>query len=205
MAGASGWTYRDAGDAAGWAQSLLRADAALAAVAVALALMRGLDPDAAGDAEMAVGLGQLVVYLAGGVLALRWLYLANANARALGADDMMGSPGWAVGWFFVPLANLVMPYMTVRDMWKASARPKDWQAAPAPAAIGLWWACWLAAGISGIVAFRLWLEYPKEAGDAAETLFLASNASSIPATLLLAWIIGRIQAMQAAARPAGAA
>ena len=72
-----------------------------------------------------VGLFQLVrglVQLATAIVFFIWLYRANANVRALGADDMMGSPGLGVGWFFIPLANLFMPYMTVRDIWRASAQ-----------------------------------------------------------------------------------
>lgn len=196
MAEARAWTFTDASAAAGWARRLLWADAALSAVAAALALRRGLDPWRASQAELMLGIGQLIVYLAGAVVALRWLYLANANARALGATDLMGSPGLAVGWFFIPLANLVMPYATVRDMWRASANPKDWQAASAPATIILWWICWLAAGITGLIAFRLQIEFAKEAGEAMETFYLASNLIAIPAALLFAAIIGRIQAMQ---------
>ena len=70
--------------------------------------------------------------LAAALATLRWLYLANANAFALGAEDMMVSPGLAVAWFFIPFANLFMPYLTMRDTWKASAKPRDWQAARRP-------------------------------------------------------------------------
>ena len=146
--------------AAAWARRLLWADSALSGLAALLALARNFDPYRAGNVELALALGQLGAWLAGFVLALRWLYLANANARALGATDLMGWPGLAVGWFFIPLANLFMPYMTLRDMWRASANPRDWQAAGAPAAILIWWVCWLAAGITATIAFRLQIEFP---------------------------------------------
>jgi len=195
-----GWTYSDASAAATWARRLLWADAALSGAAIALALLRGLDPWRQGPADMAIGIGQIIVFIACAFVTLRWLYLANANARALGATDLMGSPGLAVGWFFIPLANLFMPYVTVRDMWKASADPRDWQAASASGAIVLWWVLWLAGNIAGTISLRLWLEYPKEAGDAGEIFSLVSNLASIPAALILAWIIGNIQAMQEHAR-----
>ena len=107
----------------------------------------------------------------------------------------MGSPGLAVGWFFVPLANLFMPYMTVRDMWKASANPRDWQGASASGAILLWWILWLAEQcrrddlLPSVAGERL----PARPG---EIFSLVSNLASIPAALILAWVIGRIQAMQ---------
>lgn len=198
MAGQRSWTYSDASTAAAWARRLLWVDSALSAAAIALALLRGLDPWRVGPADAAIGIAQLIVFIACAFVTLRWLYLANANARALGADDLMGSPGLAVGWFFIPLANLFMPYMTVRDMWKASANPRDWQGASAPAAIILWWLLWLASNIAGTISFRLWLE--KDAGSAGEIFSLASNSASIPAALILAWVVGRIQAMQETAR-----
>jgi len=198
MAEQPAWTYGDASAAAAWARRLLWADAALSAAAIALALLRGLDPWRVGPADAVIGIGQIIVFIACAFVTLRWLYLANANARALGATDLMGSPGLAIGWFFVPLANLFMPYMTVRDMWKASANPRDWQGASASGAILLWWLLWLASNIAGTVSFRLWLE--KDPGRTGEVFSLISNLGSIPAALIFAWIIGRIQAMQENAR-----
>lgn len=198
MAGQKAWTYGDASTAAAWARRLLWADATLSAAAIALVLLRGLDPWRVGPADAAIGIGQLIVFIACAFVTLRWLYLANVNARALGADDLMGSPGLAVGWFFVPLANLFMPYVTVRDMWKASADPRDWQGASASGAILLWWILWLIGNVAGTISFRLWLE--KDAGTAGEIFSLVSNLAAIPAALILAWVIGRIQAMQENAR-----
>lgn len=190
--------YRDASPAAAWAQRLLWADAALSGAAIVLALLRGLDPWRVGPADAAIGIGQLIVFIACAFVTLRWLYLANANARALGATDLMGSPALAVWWFFIPLANLFMPYVTVRDMWKASANPRDWQGASASGAIILWWILWLASNVAGTISFRLWLE--KDTGSAGEAFSLISNLASIPAALLIAWVIGRMQAMQEQAR-----
>lgn len=200
MAEQQAGSYRDASGAAAWARRLLWTDAALSGAAIALALLRGLDPWRQGPADMAVGIGQLIVFIACAFVTLRWLYLANANARALGVTDLMGSPGLAVGWFFVPLANLFMPYMTVRDMWKASANPRDWQGASASGAIILWWVLWLASNIAGTISFRLWLESPKDSDGAGEVFSLISNLTAIPAALIIAWIIGQMQAMQENAR-----
>ena len=51
----------------------------------------------------ATALGSLILFLI-------WFYRANANVRAMGADGLMGSPGLAVAWFFIPIAFLFMPY-----------------------------------------------------------------------------------------------
>ena len=44
---------------------------------------------------------------------------ANRNARAFGSS-MSISPGWAAGWFFVPIANLWMPYQAMKEIWQGS-------------------------------------------------------------------------------------
>lgn len=116
----------------------------------------------------------------------------------------MVRPGWAVGWFFVPLANLAMPFITMRELWKASANPRDWQLERTPLALPLWWACWLASSIAGTIAFRLTLEGGKAAAAGTQTLYLISDAFAVPAALLLAWLVGRIDSMQRRVSPAAA-
>lgn len=199
MAQGGRWPYRDAGRIAVLARWLLYLQALLTALEAAIMIMRVASP---AGADLAIGSVEFLAYVATIVVVLRWLYLANANARALGADDLLGSPGWAVGWFLIPILNLVMPFMTVRDMWKASANPKDWQAGSAPAAIGLWWACWLAANFAGGIGLVMVVEAGKDAGPVAAIFDSAAKLFAIPCALLLAWIVGRIQAMQARAWPA---
>jgi Domain of unknown function (DUF4328) len=195
--------YRDAGATAAWARGLLRLSAALSAVALLLVWRRGFGAQPAGVLEDGLLLAQLVLYVATAAVTLRWIYLANANAHALGAADMMVSPGWAVGWYFVPLMNLAMPFIAMRETWKASARPHDWQLEPAPPAIIAGWLCWLVSSIAGMIGLRLSLEFGKEGAATAEIFAFVSDLAFIPAALLLAWIVGRIQAMQSRAVPAG--
>jgi hypothetical protein len=50
------------------------------------------------------------------------------------------TPGWAVGWWFVPFANLVKPFQTVRELWKASdPGAPDWWGSETLPVIGWWW------------------------------------------------------------------
>jgi hypothetical protein len=191
-----GWSWRDASGAGAWTMRLLILHAALSAVAAGLAVLRGLEPPSGSLVEIAVALLQMVVFFAAAIATLRWLYLAKANAFAFGAEDMMISPGWAVAWFFVPLANLVMPFVAMRETWKASAEPRDWQAAPAPVTLLFWWAAWLGAGAAGVIAFRMTADFGKDAAAAAQILFLAADLLSVASALLLVRIVAAIQAMQ---------
>jgi hypothetical protein len=75
-----------------------------------------------------------------------WQYRAQANLRPLGAANLRYSPGWAVGWWFIPFANFAMPYLTVRELWKASdpeGGSVGWQMGKTTLLIPFWWACWL--------------------------------------------------------------
>lgn len=197
MGEAPDWAWRDAGRIAAVARWLLCLEAAAYALSAASYWFALVPPTVTGAYALgALLLAQTGLFTAGGVAALLWLYRASANARALGATDLMGSPAWTVAGFFIPLANLVMPYLNVRDLWKASVNPRDWQAERAPAAIGLWWAFWLASWLVAGLAARFDLVYAAEALPQIHTLAAVSSLLWCPAILLFAWIIGRIQALQ---------
>jgi hypothetical protein len=63
------------------------------------------------------------VYIATVVIWMVWIHRANSNCRALGAQGMRFTPGWAVGYHFIPFVNLVMPYNAMAEIWRASANP----------------------------------------------------------------------------------
>lgn len=185
--------FRDARGVATIARILLYANAAIAAVGAGL-LYTGTNGKSGGVATFWIV--QSVAMLVGAIVFLVWLYRAVGNARALGATDMMVTPGWAIGWYFVPLANLFMPYATMRELWKASARPRDWQLADAPVTIILWWIFWVLSNVAGFAAFRIDMEF----GDAGGMVSLASNAFTCLAAPLLAHLIAGIEALQAQAK-----
>jgi hypothetical protein len=84
-------------------------------------------------------IGSVVARLFGVVLVLLWVYRAAANVEALGRPGLTRSPAWCVGWFFVPLANFVVPYRIVRQIGVLSDSTGHWSAR----VVGVWWAVWL--------------------------------------------------------------
>lgn len=74
-----------------------------------------------------------------------WIHRANSNARALGAERMSFTPGWSVGWFFVPIMNIFRPYQVVREIWNSSGPGADsgGNDVSAPIVIKVWWGLWL--------------------------------------------------------------
>jgi len=105
-----------------------------------------------------ISLVSFVVFVVTAICFLRWTYLVNANAHALGANGMTITPGWAVGWYFIPFLNLYMPFRVMDETFRASHPdygPNDWRQAPRPAIVPLWWMAWIAGGIVGNIALQL--------------------------------------------------
>jgi hypothetical protein len=45
-----------------------------------------------------------------------WVHRMQANTFALGVLGLRYTPAWAVGWYFVPIVNLWMPYRVMREI-----------------------------------------------------------------------------------------
>jgi len=101
--------------------------------------------------SLLLGLVGLVV----GPLLLVWFYRAYANLTALGATDLRYSPAWAVGAWFIPFANLVLPKRIAAELWRASERPHNAQhrSAEAPRIVSGWWAKWVWSYVLVVVSF----------------------------------------------------
>jgi len=81
-----------------------------------------------------ISLGLFVVTAA---LFLAWLARARRNARVLG---MSGRVPGALLWWFVPAANILLPFVAVRGVLQASRGGRE----RAPAWLVTWWLVWLA-------------------------------------------------------------
>ncbi len=192
----AGYVYRDAAGLAETARWALFADSLVCAAAVAISLVQGPEQLLFGDFARPFGIVQMVTALGSLILFLVWFHRANANVRAMGADGLTGSPGLSVAWFFIPIAFLFMPFVVVRDTWKASASPRDWQGQPTEPLPGFWWAAMLATHLTASFSFRLWLSGDDDMLGAIGVLDLISSAAAIVANLLGIAVMQRIQALQ---------
>lgn len=75
----------------------------------------------------------------GFVIYLVWVYRANQNSHYFGAREMKFSPGWAVGCYFVPVLNLWMPFISMKEIWKTSKNPAAWQSQGFGDVLHWWW------------------------------------------------------------------
>ncbi len=125
-----------------------------------------------------------------------FMYRANGNVRALGATDLKISPGWSVGWWFIPFANLVKPVQSMSEIYRASLKPrgKSWQTLTTPTTVVLWWALWLLTGILGGVEGQVDEEMLGQIGFAA--LVWGSSACQLFAGIMLIMIVFDISRKQ---------
>ena len=104
-----------------------------------------------------VALVQILLRVVLVVLFLIWLYRAFNNLPALGARNLEFSPGWAVGWWFIPFANLVKPYQIMGELWNASDSDFDPELflsnnVGTPSIIGWWWGLFIVGNIVGRIS-----------------------------------------------------
>lgn len=87
----------------------------------------------------------------------RWLFISAKINHLSGVNDLKITPGWAVGWYFIPFANLVMPYRSLKETFQASFYLEDWQSTKVPYDFPIWWATFLIGGGLSNASLRMWL------------------------------------------------
>lgn len=99
----------------------------------------------------------LLSFLITGIIFLKWIYRANANCKGFGANDMKFTPGWSIGWYFIPIMNFFKPLKAMEEIWLVSHKgPEKWQHTEDAAKehsekkiLNLWWAFWVASLLLG--------------------------------------------------------
>jgi hypothetical protein len=147
--------------------------------------------------QKVVGLLQVGVAITTIILFAMWIYRANFNARSLGAQDMKFTPGWSVGYYFIPFLNLWRPYQAMKEIWKASKNPTSWEGEKRGAILPWWWFFFLIAGMFGNASFRTSMS-AKEIHELITStgITIASDVVSIPATIIALVLVGKIYEMQ---------
>ncbi|UYZ68460.1 DUF4328 domain-containing protein [Moraxella bovis] len=85
--------------------------------------------------------GLLIVFVISAIFVAKWVYDSHCNARALGVSGIAYSPLMSAVVFFIPIANLFMPFIAMRDMVNGS-----FEKANKPTFHGLvllWWVCFV--------------------------------------------------------------
>lgn len=140
-----------------------------------------------------IGLLYLGVFIATGIIFLKWIHRANLNCHGFGASDMKFTPGWSIGYYFIPFINLVRPYQAMKEIWKVSSDPKNWQTQQGSAVLGWWWALWLISGFLGQMTFRMSMNVNSPSSlEAATMISIMSSIVEIPLILVAVTMVSRI-------------
>jgi hypothetical protein len=157
-------------------------------------------PETSDQASMWIGLAALAylaAFLVAAFLTLKWTYRVNLNASRLASGKTI-SPAWAVGWHFVPFANLVMPFRAMRETWQISHSPQGWRDMPTPSLLHWWWGLFLLVNILSTASTRLELTAYEDSGALmlSEELAIVSSLLAIPLVLVLRRIVERLTQAQ---------
>jgi hypothetical protein len=88
-----------------------------------------------------------LLFIATGIVWLVWQFRHAKNARLLGQSDGLG-PGWAIGGWFIPLGNLVLPQLQLRQAAKATDGGGS-AGGQAPPVVIVWWVLFVVASLVG--------------------------------------------------------
>jgi len=147
--------------------------------------------------QSAIGIVYLIAYLVTAVAFLTWIHRANRNARGFGAEHLRFTPGWAVGWYFVPFMNLVRPYQAMKEIWQASRNPEDWSTQAIPPILGWWWALFLISGFLAQITLRLSVRADTvEALRTSTMVSITAGLVDIPLCIVALTLITNIFQMQ---------
>lgn len=139
-----------------------------------------------------------VVLFPAAILFLYFVYFACANARAMERPDMDVTPGWAVGWFFIPVASLFKPYQALKEIHRASdpeAGAESWKLFAVPGYFPLWWAGWIGYNLAG-VPVRLLARVSGEDAPAVNGYVVARAMIGCLAAICLVLVVDGIRRLQ---------
>ncbi|MER5300509.1 DUF4328 domain-containing protein [Streptomyces lasiicapitis] len=164
--------------------------------------------DRADSLYAASGVFQVAALVGTAVLFLCWFRRVRVNAEVFAPDGHSMSRGWAVGAWFVPVANLWFPRRVAVDIWDASSEGR-WLPGGDPQAgrrtlLNAWWTLWITSSVFGWIASQQYrkAEEPEKIKNAVVSL-MASDLLSIAAAVLAILFVRRLTAMQGAKARSG--
>lgn len=139
---------------------------------------------------------ELAVFFATVVPWCLWKYRAAKNIRVLRDSRFEFTPGWAIGWYFIPIFNLVRPYQAMKEIFHFSH--SDETIAADSRLVGWWWAVWLGGNFLSNITARV-----EEPATMAVVCGLDSTFTVIAAFVAVALIKSINRAQEDFARRSG--
>jgi hypothetical protein len=144
-----------------------------------------------------IGLLQSGLGILTGIIFLKWIYRSYKNIQGFGAQGLRFSPGWAVGYYFIPILSLIRPVQVMNEIWRASDDPRDWPKRPGSWLIASWWTLFLV--YTGITQISLELAIQASTNDQwtlAAVLAILGDFFSIPLSLAALRLVTEIYRRQ---------
>ncbi|KOX26580.1 MULTISPECIES: DUF4328 domain-containing protein [unclassified Streptomyces] len=157
------------------------------------------DPAVFGTLDLNVAYSMaFTLYVATGIVFVVWFHRLRKNAEVWAGDLQGRKPGWAIGGWFVPIANLWIPRGIAADIWRASRwQPYAADAARELALLNAWWTFWVADVVVDRIATQLY-KGAETAGayTTAASWSLAGYLLDIAAAVLAILFVRRLTSMQ---------
>jgi hypothetical protein len=140
------------------------------------------------------------------ILIMVWHSRCYKNLRVFETQGLKYSPALAALSFIIPLANFVLPYLIMIEVWKASRRyagkNEDWRKEPVPALVILWLALNLVAAASSVWLIIYFLNPPSSetAVEAAMARGRLVVGAAVVLVVAVAWMIVVIVTMRRIAK-----
>ncbi|MEM6552922.1 MAG: DUF4328 domain-containing protein [Planctomycetota bacterium] len=131
-----------------------------------------------------LGLGVWVLAL---IVFLRFFHRITKTTHEFAAEIVETSPGWAVGWWFVPIANLWKPYGVIKRLFTANdpATLAGERGIPPVALIGWYWAVWIISSVLSQATFRMTQSPDPSVVETAVYIDVATSVLDVVALVLL--------------------
>ena len=137
-----------------------------------------------------------VIFIISVIVVCMWIHRAHANLHDYGFEGLEFTPGWAVGWYFIPLANLFKPFQAMKELYNTSFGADDRFSGDAPGNLGVWWGAWIIGNILGNISTRMSLMGDGSNLQFAIVLSVASSVCTIVSAYLLREIVLQVTEAQ---------
>lgn len=141
---------------------------------------------------------RLMVYFVTVIFFSCWTYRVAWNVRALGARRLSFTPGWAVGYYFIPILWLWKPYLAMKEIWKASVDPEHWRSKRTAPIVSWWWTLWIFYIVFNYIVTRLTMGAGVKDYALNTKISVATDLLAFPLNAVAVILVQKLSALQTA-------
>ncbi|MER5308351.1 DUF4328 domain-containing protein [Streptomyces sp. NPDC002773] len=161
----------------------------------------GTEKNMAGFSHLGVDVttwGQTLLSLPTQIVFIIWFFRVRRNAEVFASDLHRGGPGWAIGAWFVPIAQFWWPRSVAAGTWRASRRDPYGDGKEEPLALlNWWWAVWIFSVLFGTFASAVYDDADRaDEFRAGAGLLVAWTVLDTVAAVLAILFVRRLTSMQ---------